>query len=662
MKAIREFDGANAKGISFSVPVRLKLIWTGEPIRSVSIPSSPSAGRVQSSSTVQQVDPGKSDDGLDAYFETWKKQDAASEPEKEFIQFQSAKPIVWRKTATIEDLVKDFSLIRLPHSFMSPLLQRMQGVVVGTERFLGYEGSIVKRIFAEAYTNFTDTTSTEDEAVRSNLDVRQSIETLILHFHTAATKSLQQNMAPDDDEGECLVQRHVALFVRLIRTTLIDTGDDRDRPGLIRQLARLEGDLLAKDEVFTGESDEGLALITAKVLDFVQHMSLDGSDCFIIEAEMENGRRWEFFRTYEQFYELRRAISAAFGQEADTIETPLPDLPPLLEIADKVPGTDVIYDTMRSSVDKFIKALVGSINISTSSLVRQFLAPRFSDREAELSAEDGSKPSSIAKGKGKEEQENFSAMEIPEDLQRVSDEMNAAYNKIQEMQGLGRDFESESQLATDAVNESADASLAHNDASIQDPEIDYTSLIPTTEISDDPEPTRANFDFSGTTLTSAWEAENLYMQDTFQLLDPPRNSGSNMNREEFDTELSNHYEALRDYLATSLFDENGILKSHKTRDILLRLSPIQIHEMSTYVFDELTRRQDLGRTPPFLPPEGMFHHKRNEARQKLSTLSPLSFQHLATDMFYELRLLLNIKGAGTLQFGEHHKSRDLYHI
>lgn len=50
----------------------------------------------QSSTTVQQVRSEKSDGGLDAYFEAWRKQHAAGEPEKEWTQFQFAKLIEWK--------------------------------------------------------------------------------------------------------------------------------------------------------------------------------------------------------------------------------------------------------------------------------------------------------------------------------------------------------------------------------------------------------------------------------------------------------------------------------------------------------------------------------------------------------------------------------------
>jgi Spa2 homology domain (SHD) of GIT len=61
----------------------------------------------------------------------------------------------------------------------------------------------------------------------------------------------------------------------------------------------------------------------------------------------------------------------------------------------------------------------------------------------------------------------------------------------------------------------------------------------------------------------------------------------------------------------------------------------------TDVYDELRRRQrasnpQAGQTPPYLLPKDTFHPKRNQARQKLSTLPDARFKDLATDVFYEL--------------------------
>ena len=105
--------------------------------------------------------------------------------------------------------------------------------------------------------------------------------------------------------------------------------------------------------------------------------------------------------------------------------------------------------------------------------------------------------------------------------------------------------------------------------------------------------------------------------------------------------LQRHYAALRIYLAASLHDEKGNMKPNRARDKLLRLSVTQFMELSTDVFDELIRREDerlqrVQNVPRSLPPKQNFHPKRNQARQKLSTLPIERFRQLATDVYYEL--------------------------
>ncbi|KAK4059399.1 hypothetical protein Trihar35433_10860 [Trichoderma harzianum] len=106
--------------------------------------------------------------------------------------------------------------------------------------------------------------------------------------------------------------------------------------------------------------------------------------------------------------------------------------------------------------------------------------------------------------------------------------------------------------------------------------------------------------------------------------------------------LSEHYVALRVFLTSR--DPNAKQQPNKARDKLLRLSPVQFFELSTDVYDELVRRQAAARTPPnapnmppaFLLPEKTFHPKRNQARQRLSSLGPPRFRDLAADVFHEL--------------------------
>ena len=113
--------------------------------------------------------------------------------------------------------------------------------------------------------------------------------------------------------------------------------------------------------------------------------------------------------------------------------------------------------------------------------------------------------------------------------------------------------------------------------------------------------------------------------------------------------LAEHYVSLRRFLAPSLRDERTNPRSNRAKDKLLRLSAVQFHELSTDVYDELLRRQSAsgarrsgpGGTvqegaPPFLLPEENFHPRRNQARQKLSTLPTSRFKDLSTDVFYEL--------------------------
>ncbi|PVH88463.1 hypothetical protein DL98DRAFT_509172 [Cadophora sp. DSE1049] len=173
-------------------------------------------------------------------------------------QYVSApKPVKARKTVMIGDLVQEFSLIKdtksakFPHGFMSPLEKRIQGVLVNTERLPGYNDAAVKRTFAEAYTAFTEA------GFRRRMDKERRVEDLVLIFYSNATKALQKGKAPDDDSWKPLVDRHVALFVRLISNTLKAHGNDKDRPELMSRLATLESKLLTNDQDLYVDTADG---------------------------------------------------------------------------------------------------------------------------------------------------------------------------------------------------------------------------------------------------------------------------------------------------------------------------------------------------------------------------------------------------------------------
>ncbi|KAF2859412.1 hypothetical protein K470DRAFT_258895 [Piedraia hortae CBS 480.64] len=120
-----------------------------------------------------------------------------------------------------------------------------------------------------------------------------------------------------------------------------------------------------------------------------------------------------------------------------------------------------------------------------------------------------------------------------------------------------------------------------------------------------------------------------------------RDSGRSLLRPEHEDRLLKHQAVFRDYLAVKLRDEQGNSRPNKARDKLLRLSATQFMELSTDVYDELIRREDMRtkrvpNVPPALPPKRDFHPKRNQARQRLASLPPPRFTQLAADVFYEL--------------------------
>jgi pentatricopeptide repeat protein len=78
----------------------------------------------QSSSTVQQVRAEKSDGGLDAYFEAWKKQHAAGEPEKEWTQFQFAKRIEWKPLIEVDNEGRSSVEAQAVEEAPKPVLER----------------------------------------------------------------------------------------------------------------------------------------------------------------------------------------------------------------------------------------------------------------------------------------------------------------------------------------------------------------------------------------------------------------------------------------------------------------------------------------------------------------------------------------------------------
>lgn len=159
----------------------------------------------------------------------------------------TSKPIQ-RSSTSINDMVKDFSLIRdskstrFPHGFMAVLDKRITGVLVGQEKMPEYSDPLVKRTFAAFLNEFKNPT------FRKSMEKDRRVEDLLLIFFSKATSELQKGKAQDDDNWKLMVDRHVALFVRLISNVLKSNDWVRDRPELSSRLHTLETKLLQHDQ------------------------------------------------------------------------------------------------------------------------------------------------------------------------------------------------------------------------------------------------------------------------------------------------------------------------------------------------------------------------------------------------------------------------------
>jgi hypothetical protein len=177
------------------------------------------------------------------------------QPRQKRLQHVPAAPKpVQRSTTSVTDLVKDISLIRdskstrFPHAFMGELDKRITKVLMGTERMPEYRDATVKRTFAVFLNEF------KDPRFRKSMDKDRKVEDLLLIFFSNTTKELQKGKPPGDDGWKLMVDRHVALFIRLISSTLKDNDWTKDRPELAQRLANMEKKLLVHDQDLSAEA------------------------------------------------------------------------------------------------------------------------------------------------------------------------------------------------------------------------------------------------------------------------------------------------------------------------------------------------------------------------------------------------------------------------
>jgi len=177
------------------------------------------------------------------------------QPRQKRVQHVPAAPRpIQRSSTSVTDLVKDFSLIRdskstrFPHGFMSELDKRITGVLVGKERMPEYKDATVKRTFAVFLNEF------KAPQFRKSMEKDRRVEDLLLIFFSNATKELQKGKLPGDDSWKLMVDRHVALFIRLVSSTLRDHDWTRDRPELTSRLQTMEKKLLMHDQDLAAEA------------------------------------------------------------------------------------------------------------------------------------------------------------------------------------------------------------------------------------------------------------------------------------------------------------------------------------------------------------------------------------------------------------------------
>ena len=144
--------------------------------------------------------------------------------------------------------MKDFSLVRdskstkFPHGFMAELEKRLTGVLMGKEKRPEYNDAAVKRTFAAFFNAFSE------PSFKRRMEKDRRVEDLVLIFFSNATKELSKGKQQGDDAWKLMVDRHLALFVRLVSLVLKDHDWVRDRPDLTSRLATLESKLLAHDQ------------------------------------------------------------------------------------------------------------------------------------------------------------------------------------------------------------------------------------------------------------------------------------------------------------------------------------------------------------------------------------------------------------------------------
>ena len=197
-------------------------------------------------------------------------------------QVSTPPPSIQRSSSSINDLIKDFSLLRdskstrFPHGFMSELEKRLTGVIMGKEKKPEYNDARVKMTFAAFFNAFTE------QGFRKRMEKDRRVEELVLIFFSKATQALQTGKAQNDDSWRFMADRHLALFVRLISLILKDHEWSRDRPELSSRLSTLETKLLANDQDLTSQSSKNVG--GSSTVEIIVPRSYEVKDMQLVQA------------------------------------------------------------------------------------------------------------------------------------------------------------------------------------------------------------------------------------------------------------------------------------------------------------------------------------------------------------------------------------------
>lgn len=105
-----------------------------------------------------------------------------------------------------------------------------------------YNDANVKRTFALFLNEF------KRPEFRRSMDKDRKVEDLLLIFFSTATKELvKTKKSPEDDSWKLMVDRYVALFVRLVSSVIKDNDWAKEKPELSTRLLSLENKLLTHD-------------------------------------------------------------------------------------------------------------------------------------------------------------------------------------------------------------------------------------------------------------------------------------------------------------------------------------------------------------------------------------------------------------------------------